>query len=151
MSKLSITFFPNAAKRAAKSETTPVYVRVAHKNKKAECRLNLELNDWETKNWHPGLMRVDSPKCTANDFLNAIDIEFKKFVSVNALEINNMNAQQIRDVVLKRDQGKDQQGILNYVEHYYEKSISKKADLSKGTKVNYRKAITHLSNLEIPL
>jgi site-specific recombinase XerD len=146
MSKLSITFFPNTAKRAERSETTPVYVRLVHKNKKAESRLNLELTDWEVKNWHSGFMRVDSPNCIANDFLNSIDIEFKKFVSVNALEISNMSVQEIRDTVLKKDQGKNQSGILNYVEQYYEKSISSKAGLSTGTKINYRKAITHLAN-----
>jgi site-specific recombinase XerD len=144
MSNVTFSFFPCVSKRGSKNKSTPVYLRVLFKRKKAECRLNLELSDSELKHWHPVFMRVELPNCLANDYLNNIDFAFKKYISVHSLDLPSMTANQIRDAVLNRDEGKEVQSIAKYVEQYYEKSIANRAGLSIGTKKNYKKAITHL-------
>lgn len=147
MSKLSFSFFPNIAKRTAKTNDTPVYVRVMLRGKKAESRLNLELNEREVKCWNPRLMRVDLPKSIANDHLDSISTEFKKFLAVNDHLINSLSVNQIRDMVLNKDQpNKNMSRIIDYVNQYNLKSISSRNSLSSGTKKNYAKAIKHFTN-----
>ena len=91
-------------------------------------------------------MRVDSPNCMVNGYLNNVDFKFKKYISVHSLDLPSMTANQIRDAVLNRDEGKEVHSIAKYVEQYYEKSITNRAGFSLGTKKNYKKAITHFWN-----
>ncbi|MGG9962858.1 hypothetical protein [Ferruginibacter sp. SUN106] len=47
--KLSILFFPNTQKAVAKTGKVPMYVRVTLNRKKAEMRLNIELEKNTTR------------------------------------------------------------------------------------------------------
>jgi site-specific recombinase XerD len=144
MTKISISFFPKSEKKSAKNGKTPVYVRVILNCKKAESRLNLDLDDKEVNLWNPMLMRVGLPKSISNDHLNTIETEFKKFISVNANELTAYRPAQILDKVLKR-KNNDQNliTVLEYIEQYYNNSVFNRGSIEIGTKKNYLKAIKH--------
>lgn len=146
MSNVSISFFPNLSKKGSKNLKTPIYLRVVFKRQKAECRLNIELTEDELVHWNPVLMRVELPDCLINDGINNIDVAFKKYLTVNSLDIEHLTAKQIRDVVLSRKSFGYSPSVLQYFERYYEKSIVCRSDFSDGTKKNYRKAIKHFAN-----
>lgn len=78
--------------------------------------MNLELSELELKQWHPVFMRVDSPNCMVNGYLNNVDFKFKKYISVHSLDLPSMTANQIRDAVLNRDEGKEVHSIAKYVD-----------------------------------
>lgn len=145
MTKLSYSFFPNTAKKSAKSTKTPVYVRVILKGKKAESRLNLELDDREVKYWLPDMMRVGLPKCIANDHLDSINTEFKKFLALNDHQLNKLTVSQVRDIVLNKEEPiQNQTNIIAYIDKYYQNSVLNRPSFKIGTKKNYVKAITHI-------
>lgn len=132
-------------KKSAKNGKTPVYIRVILNSKKAESRLNLDLDDKEVHLWNPMFMRVELPRSIANDHLNTIETEFKKFLSVHASEIYNYSPSQILDLVLKRKiPNLERTKILDYVDKYYLSSVCNRNSIEEGTKKNYLKAIKHL-------
>jgi len=144
MTKISISFFPNSLKKSAKNGKTPVYVRVILNCKKAESRLNLDLEDMEIDVWNPMLMRVGLPRSISNDHLNTIETEFKKFISVNANELEAFTPVQILDKVLKRKKNdRNLITVLEYIDQFYINAVCNRGSIELGTKKNYLKAIKH--------
>lgn len=144
MSKASISFFPNCAKKQTKNKKTPVYIRVILHGQKAEARLNLDLSEKENSSWNPIYRRVDIPNCPANNHISTIESEFTKFLAANDHKLTEFNAKQIRDIILSKKQPLQKPiTVIDYCNNYYEKAISYNSNLSDGTKKNYRKAIKH--------
>ncbi len=143
MTKLSFNFFPNRAKKNPKTNKTPIYLRVILNCKKAEHRLNLELDDKTLSLWNPVIMRVEAPDCTENDHLDNISTSFKRFLALNDHHISTFNAIKVRNLVMQLE-SPEQITLIDYINKYYLKAISNKNELSKGTKINYRKAINHM-------
>jgi len=144
MTKISISFFPKLEKKSTKKGKTPVYVRVILNCKKAEGRLNLDLDEKEVSLWNPMLMRVGLPKSITNDHLNSIETEFKKFISVHVNELNTYRPAQILDKVLRRKVNDPNLiTVLGYIDQYYNSSVCNRSTMGLGTKKNYLKAIKH--------
>ncbi len=144
MGRLTFSFFPNKAKQNRITKKTPVYIRIILDSKKAESRLNLELDKHEINYWHQGLMRVELKDCVANNHLDSISNEFRKFLALNEHNLTSLTVKEIRDVVLNRKQeNQNPKTILDFINAYYENSVMNRQSITVGTKRNYVKAIIH--------
>jgi site-specific recombinase XerD len=141
--KLSILFFPNTQKAAAKTGKVPMYMRITLNRKKAEMRLNIELSPTELKKWDDRTMRFIDREMSANAVLNSIDKKFEDFRHHNATSLSQYNVKTIRDHLLGLD-AKPSPTIQHYIDNYYNTAIIPNTQLSLGTKKNYKKALKHL-------
>lgn len=141
--KLSILFFPNTQKAAAKTGKVPMYMRVTLNRKKAEMRLNIELSPTELKKWDDRTMRFIDREMSANAVLNSIDKKFEDFRHHHATSLAQFNVKTIRNHLLGLD-AKPSPTIQHYIDKYYNTAIIPNTQLSSGTKKNYKKALKHL-------
>lgn len=89
-------------------------------------------------------MRIELPDCIENDHLDNISNEFKRFLALNEYKLSSFSAVKIRGTVLQRQTGEDITVIAN-INKYYSRTIMNNAELTPGTKKNYRKAINHMT------
>lgn len=143
--KTSLWFFPNTQKKSAKTGKVPLYVRVILNGKKSEGRIYpTELSEKEGMLWNDRAMRLNDLKHKANKLINAVQLEFDKFIILNCKNINRYSASSIRDHLLGRNK-EEIPTALAYLENYYVSSVEKSNSLSTGTKKNYKKAIRHFA------
>ena len=122
-----------------------MYLRITFNRKKAEMRLNVEINQQELSKWDEVTMRFADRSMAANAYLNSIEKGFEDFKYHNASTLNTYNIRTIRSIVMGMDQTPAPL-IMHYVDKYYSKAIAANAQMTEGTKRNYRKAFTHLKN-----
>lgn len=142
--RTSISFFPNVAKRNARSERIPIYLRVLHNGQKAEARLNEDISIKDLPKWNPVIMRLDARDAALNSKLNSISKAFDDFKIINGTKLHLFNARHVRDLLTGSSATDDPQ-FYNYVNSYYHQAVASNSRLSEGTKKNYIKAIKHLS------
>jgi integrase len=138
----TLVFYPNHRKKSPKTAKIPIYLRVLH-NGKAESRLNAEITEEEMKRWNPIQMKLEERNSYVNEMIDTINVEFRKFQSLNPTNLSQYSAAQIRDILLYKEE-KTEIEIYEYCKRYYENAIVPKRDISDGTKKNYLKALKHL-------
>ena len=146
--KLSILFYPNLDKTNSKTGKIPMYMRITLNREKAEMRLNVEITESELPKWDQNTMRFTDRDMTANVYLNELDKSFDDFRHHNAAKLSEFNAKAIRNRVMGLD-SKPSPLIVNYIDGYYNRAIAPNAQMSEGTKRNYRKAFKHLKDFLI--
>lgn len=144
MGRLTFSFFPNNAKHNRITNKTPVYLRIILNGKKAEKRLNLELDKREVMHWHQGLMRVELKDSVVNNHLDSISNEFRKFLALNEHELGSLTVKDIRNAVFKENKvSKSTKTIVDFIDAYFEDAVKNRTTITSGTKRNYVKAIKH--------
>ena len=88
---LSLSFFPKVEKPNSKTGKIPMYLRITFNRKKAEMRLNVEINQQELSKWDEVTMRFADRSMTANAYLNSIEKGFEDFKYHNASKLNTYN------------------------------------------------------------
>lgn len=147
MSKISISFYPNDAKKSSSSFRTPLYLRIRKNRLKCEVRLNWDLSAKERKSWNETLQLVESKVSKTNDYINRIQEKFEEIKILNAYELDELDIHNLKHV-LSGQSNSDASipTILGYAKEYYEKNVKDSTKLRIGTKKNYAKAIRHLEN-----
>ena len=96
MTKISITIFPNDAKRSKETFRTPLYLRIRKNREKSEMQLNWELSMNERNLWNNTLQRVESKSSATNEFLDKVEKKFKEFKIKYAFEEEDCNLNDIK-------------------------------------------------------
>jgi site-specific recombinase XerD len=141
--KLSILFFPNAQKASVKTGKVPMYMRVTLNRKKAEMRLNIELDPNDLAKWDERTMRFTDREMSENALLNTIDRNFEDFRHHHATSLSKYNVRTIRNHILGLD-SKPSPSIQNYIDKYYNTVVIPNTQFTNGTKKNYKKTLKHL-------
>jgi len=145
MTKISITIYPNDAKRSKDNFRTPLYLRIRKNREKAEIRLDWELSKNERELWNETLQRVESKSSSTNDFIDKIAKKFDEYRIKYAFEEENLDLNEIKLLISGRSSDLTKiPTILEYANSYYDNTIQNSKKYRKGTKTNYRKAINHL-------
>lgn len=125
-----------------------MYARVTLDRKKAEMRLNIEIQPAELQKWDEKTMRFNDRSMSANALLNSIDKKFEDFRHHNGANLEEFNVKTIRNIILGVN-SKPKPLIINYIDKYYNAAIGPNAQMAEGTKRNYRKALKHLKEFLI--
>lgn len=150
MTKISITIFPNDAKRSKETFRTPLYLRIRKNREKSEMRLDWDLSMNERNLWNNTLQRVESKSSVTNDFLDQIAKKFNEFKIKYAFEDVDCNLNDIKLLLSGRQNDLTKTPtILDYANSYYDNTIRNNNKYTNGTKKNYKKAINHLEKFLI--
>ncbi len=141
--KLSLSFFPNLDKTSPKTGKIPIYLRLVLDRKKAETKLNIEVTPEELLKWDNKTMRFTDREMSANALLNSIDKNFEDFRHHQSTKLREYNVKTIRNLILGHDSNSNPV-VLTYINKYYDNTIEPNAQMTDGTKRNYRKALKHL-------
>ncbi len=144
---LRFKIYPNPIKKSKKNGLIPLYLKITYKKEKAEMRLmdTFDLKEEAFKQWDYKFMCVDNNKYgDLNDKIYTVRAEWVKYLTVNN---NNKNHQlkTILNIVTKKEDSNKDITVLDYSKEYL-KGIENSNKIVKGTKINIKKAINHLSN-----
>lgn len=141
--KVSILFYPNIVKTNKKTGRVPLYLRVTLDRKKAEMRLNVEVQQSELNKWDPTTMRFQDRKMAANAILNKIECKYEDFLYNSATTLSTYDVKGVRDFIMGVNAAASPKAVA-YIDNYYKNAVLSNPKLAAGTKRNYNKALNHL-------
>lgn len=147
MSKISISFYPNDAKKSSSSFRTPLYLRIRKNRTKCEVRLDWDLSVEDRKLWNDSFQRIEAKDSKTNDYINRISDKFNELKIIHAHELDELDIHNLK-LILSGQSASDKNipTVLDYAKEYFEKNIKENTKFTIGTKKNYKKAIRHLEN-----
>jgi site-specific recombinase XerD len=141
--KATIKFFPNEAKKSAKTGKTPLYFRVITNGDKAEARIG-DIRPDELAKWEPFTMRFADNQSPLNRLITLIQTRFDQ-LQYDQLLKGRMSAAKIRDSITGNS--KDLSSLVTeYVDHYFKNTVLTNESLAWATKKGYKKAKNHLDS-----
>ncbi len=145
MSKITIQFKPRKDKARKCTSSTPIYVTLLFKRKKAEMRMPIELSANELSKWNYDFMRLKENNSSINLQIDNVNAAINRFVATNISEVEKMPPKFILEKSLGKIRGSEPTILMStFLEEYFSKSVLPNKNLAQGTKKNYRKSINHL-------
>jgi len=142
--KISMKIYPEKRKKSKKNGLIPMYIRLIHKGKKSEGRLNnIEpINEDQIKYWHQDTEQFSKGLDDTNEDVAKLKKRFREF-NRNKSKYRHLNVKQIKEQIL--DDNQDiRLSLIDEMEKYYQSQIEGRSEYAKGTIQNKRKAINHL-------
>ena len=96
MKKPTIVFYPNEAKKSAKTQLIPIYMRVSAQGRKTEARLDVCIKPIEIQYWNKFTQRLDFPNNNVNVILEKIAERFLKTSLVEEENFLNMLPEEVK-------------------------------------------------------
>lgn len=145
--KCSLKFYPNTLKKKAKTGKIPIYVKLVYNGKKVETRLpeDYDLSEKDLLKWDNELMRLRIPESDTNDFISTIQANWSKYKALNGHTPKD-SLPKIINMIFDRDTPNHDIELLPFAETFLNKNIKLSNRIKEGTKVNYQKSLTHLTN-----
>ena len=148
MKSAKITFYAYEKKKSIRTKRIPIYMRVAKGKSKVEASLDLSIteDEFNKKLWNQSVQCLEDPNHDINIRLNEIRKEFKGLEYIYKNDFQNFTPDEIKKKILGLEaQNPMVLSALDYVNNHYEQAVLNNDSIVNGTKVNYRKSITHFT------
>lgn len=152
--KTTLKIYPNKAKKSSKNYKIPFYLRVIHKGKKSEARLNVsDVTETYLNCWSQGVQRFNYDLSLNDENIKLLNKYFQSIEDKFARILNSGEylkcPKTIRDRLIERGDESNIKGSKSFyltLNNYFEKTILRSSELKEGTKNNKKKALNHLLN-----
>jgi hypothetical protein len=140
--------YVNTLKKSKITQKYPMYLKLVYNGEKIETRLpkTMDVMESELKFWDKSSTlfthKKDDPR---NIDLMDFQVRFNKYLRLNDHRlVDPINV--IMAKVLNKPSIDKNWTVLSYCEYYFQNRVKDNIERGKGTKTNYQKAITHLTN-----
>ena len=143
----TLIFLLDSSKKHARTGKTPIYMRIIFKRKKTDVRLLHDVSDDLFHRWDPFTMRFMERNNPINNYLSYLESRFQNLLITAHRELNEYDTVKIKDHILEiRNEKPNEISLIKYVDNYLNDVINPNRQLSKGTKINYKKSVNHLKS-----